>query len=533
MCCEICIALLARAREEAENGPAALTPKALSQRGVGRPKVDLILDLLLVVVVAMTTFGATALIAMGAVERVEETWCAPEIPADVARVLVESASLAGDAEEWNMGFQIPGGRSKGTPIEEADANDLKFWIGRRKEELEKDPNGQYAQSNRNWVMAAEKVLTDRSGGGGMPRGQSAAMVPANQGQAAMAHANQPAADVMTVQGTFVEPNAAQRSLSAAARMGHLISPATGISVMPPGCALAITVVWITEQDAYDQKGGKSMRSLSKAALMKLAAAAGISWEVGPHLGRVDDRANPHYCEWRALGYYRAFDGTVMQLPGNKTMDLRDGSAMAESLSAGELGMQRKHIEGHAETKAMLRAVRAIGLRHAYSREELARPFIVARLMFVGHSEDPAERRMFSEKIADSFLGARTALYGPAPVAVPALAAPAPVYAPRIAAPPLRRELDDDDVVPADPGQYDPGYHGEYEPEPQPQHAAPRQEPVPTARPTPASNQDAPPAPPPRRREQRRQAPAEPPANAGDAWVPPDGGATPFDDSPPM
>jgi len=107
---------------------------------------------------------------------------------------------------------------------------------------------------------------------------------------------------------------------------------------------------------------------------------------------------------------------------------------------------RLHILAHAESKAKLRATRSIGIRSSYTREELARPFVVAKLMFTGQSDDADIRRMFAAKRADAMLGGHRALYGvpPVPAALPA----ARRY---VSAPPVgSTRYDDDDEVEALP-----------------------------------------------------------------------------------
>jgi hypothetical protein len=214
--------------------------------------------------------------------------------------------------------------------------------------------------------------------------------------------------------------------------------------MPEGCTVAISSVTVdlastkngnftnyTSGDVYDVGLGKL--GLSKTVLQKIGAAVGVSWDPVSS-GRVDDGSDPHYCRWRAVGRYRAFDGTSQLLVAEKEMDLRNGSAQLEALweryetkkrfakpgkepksPEGQVREMRLHIQAHAESKAQLRALRSLGIKTSYTHEELEKPFYVAKVSFTGRSDDPALRSMFAEKIADSFLDSQRAMYGAQPV----------------------------------------------------------------------------------------------------------------------
>jgi hypothetical protein len=81
---------------------------------------------------------------------------------------------------------------------------------------------------------------------------------------------------------------------------------------------------------------------------------------------------------------------------------------------------RKFLLRHAERKAKSRAIADLGVKRSYTKKELEKPFAVARLMFNGHVEgDPELTREFRLKIADSFLGASSALYGQPRASLPA------------------------------------------------------------------------------------------------------------------
>lgn len=249
-----------------------------------------------------------------------------------------------------------------------------------------------------------------------------------------------AADTQLVTGAFRDPVRATDALRQAAAMGHLVAPAPLCGAIPEGCAMAVSAVQIDAATETYNISGK--RGLSKVALDKIAAAAGVSWDVRESK-RLDDGSDPHYCHYRAVGRVRDFDGTVRVISGEVEMDAREGSPLIEEIkvkaSRGRDGQARdpssqilelrKFLLRHAESKAKNRAIRSLGVRTSYGENELAKPFIVAKVQFTGETSDPELKRLFAEKTADAFLGGQAALYGAPPLASPALPAGDGTHAP--------------------------------------------------------------------------------------------------------
>jgi hypothetical protein len=92
----------------------------------------------------------------------------------------------------------------------------------------------------------------------------------------------------------------------------------------------------------------------------------------------------------------------------------------------------------AETKSRLRAVRSLEVRTSYSPEELRKPFVVARCMWTGQTDDDELRRTFAIMQAERFMGARAALYGGGPSRHALPPAPRPIVIP---APPVGTVVD--------------------------------------------------------------------------------------------
>jgi hypothetical protein len=255
---------------------------------------------------------------------------------------------------------------------------------------------------------------------------------------------EPSALATITSGSTADPNVANQRLALAAQHFHLIAPTTSCGTLQVGCEVALSVVTIdVEEDTYAVGHGK--RALHKAPLEKIAAATGISWV---RVRRLDDRSHPHYCEFEAVGCYKTFDGQVIEITGHKEMDLRDGSTRCDEIirkakeynedveknpyvdgkrrhkrdPMDQITMERMHIVGHTETKAKLRAIRSLGLRPAYRPAALQKPFVCARVMFTGRTDDPELKKLFASKIADGFVNSTRAAYGGSP-ASPGLVAP--------------------------------------------------------------------------------------------------------------
>ena len=268
-----------------------------------------------------------------------------------------------------------------------------------------------------------------------------------------------------VRGSCRNPAAANSRMDFAARECHLVSPSPSCAALPEGCEVAFASVTIDIANETYEIAGDDV-GLSRVALDKLAGALGISWDA-TQSRRLDDGSDSRYVHFKVVGLLRDLDGTIRQIQGEKEMDLREGSAQIDALRErfqrklekweakgkkgyapkppdAQINEMRLHILSHAESKARLRAIRSCGVRSKYSRAELKKPFVVARLAFTGRTDDPELRRAFAMKTADAMLGAGRALYG----ASPATPAPAPAASAALPPPPVgRRRYDDEEVDP--------------------------------------------------------------------------------------
>lgn len=250
-------------------------------------------------------------------------------------------------------------------------------------------------------------------------------------------------DAAQMVGAYRDPREINSALSNVAEQCHLLTPATNIGTLPEGCEIVLTAVMVDpDRDCYLPKNSGGDFALKKNKLDEIGKALGVSW-LPRECYRVDDGSSPYYCHYRVAGEYRAFDGQKVVITGEKQMDLRTGSAMQLAMKENELAMARSHILSHAESKAKNRAIRSTGLRHAYSRAELAKPFICARIMFTGRTDDVELRRQFATDISRSFTDSSATLYGNPeprlPTTVKAGSPPPPVGA---------TPVDDEGVIPA-------------------------------------------------------------------------------------
>jgi hypothetical protein len=327
-------------------------------------------------------------------------------------------------------FKIPGGKSKGQTLAEASTADITFWAKKKKESLDAEPNGQYAGSNRAWLAAARAELAKRNGGAG---GGAPAQKPTT------ALATTPTADGSALVGAFSDAKKATEVLTAGKSQFHLVSPAMSVGGLPEGCEVYTAMVVVDpDTDCYSLP--QSKYGLDRVALLKIAGAAGITW-VASH--RTDDRSHPHFCAWEAVGQYRQFDGTIVTIRGNVEIDAREGGAAWEEIvekarktnrddgGASQLLELRKFLPRHCESKAMNRAIANMGIKRSYTREELAKPFLVARLAATGRSNDPELQREFAKMQFQHMLAGGNALFG-----APVQAAPAMMAPPAISPPPL-------------------------------------------------------------------------------------------------
>ncbi len=166
-------------------------------------------------------------------------------------------------------------------------------------------------------------------------------------------------------------------------------------------------------DIYEQGRGKF--AYSKALLDRAAAAAGIVW-LPEMCGRTDAGTDPEVVRFRMTGKRKELDGQWRVVPREYEFDLRAREkeledtvpkrdaitqiadktkrekAIAEAINK-DMVQLRKHKIGRAESGAANRVVRVfLGIKASYTREQIARPLVIPKLIFSPDYSDPEVKR---------------------------------------------------------------------------------------------------------------------------------------------
>lgn len=203
---------------------------------------------------------------------------------------------------------------------------------------------------------------------------------------------------------------------------NVLTPFTNISGLAQQHGLIASVVQISTDRAageiYDNSGGLPFLkddevALAKPGLRKIAECSGISTSTV----RTDPRTMAYYWEMKAIATYRGVDGAIVTREATMEWDLRDGSDRLKGFKPNQITEARKNGLRNCETRAINAVIRecGCGLKQKYTRAELAKPFVVVRVMFMPDMTDPETRRMVTERA----LGGTNALYPPAARELPA------------------------------------------------------------------------------------------------------------------
>lgn len=218
-------------------------------------------------------------------------------------------------------------------------------------------------------------------------------------------------------GNFSEPEKLGAALAKAEKVCNLVGPIT-VGALPVGCEVAVAAVRISgaekSPDVYDVGMGRF--ALTRPAVDRIANAAGVDTIESTMLALTRD-----YCSFRVTRQIKGLDGTPTRQTATRVIDLRPSSAYRKSLQEKAKAKQKpidsqvneilNMLAAHTETKARLRADRALlGIR-TYTAEELRLPFVVAKVIFTGKTDDPELRRLFAGGIMASMLSGNAALWG--------------------------------------------------------------------------------------------------------------------------
>lgn len=216
---------------------------------------------------------------------------------------------------------------------------------------------------------------------------------------------------------------------------NLVSPVATIDTIPALHGISLRGVMIDPETNKFGQGQEVYRdarfceqdevALGGVALQKISAAAGVQILKRE---RMDDRGDPYYCEIEITIGIRDFDGVWRQVTKAKELNLRDGAPEAMKpekkqkpgdkyatktgrmvpLDPSALADRRRHIQSLCETKALYRGIRTIlQLKQKYKKSELAKPFVVPKLVPMLDPRDPDQK----QALIGMALGREASLYG--------------------------------------------------------------------------------------------------------------------------
>lgn len=180
---------------------------------------------------------------------------------------------------------------------------------------------------------------------------------------------------------------------------NVLSPFTNFTGLQEGYGLIASRVSIDPDpdhgEVYGEKAPwvpKGSVALAKVGLRKIAECAGMSTTIT----RTDPYTVPNYWEVKAVARWRGIDGSIIEREAPFEWDMRDGSPRTKGFTANQVQEARKHGLRHCSTRAINAAIREYGVKQTYTREEMAKPFVVLRVVYMPDKSDPEVRRILAE-----------------------------------------------------------------------------------------------------------------------------------------
>lgn len=196
---------------------------------------------------------------------------------------------------------------------------------------------------------------------------------------------------------------------------NILTPFARISGLAQQHGIVTSVIQINVDKSFGEvyDGLPFLKSdevaLAKNGLRKIAEGLGISVRLEYLSTGATVR---HFWHVKAVASYRGIDGAPIEREASEEWDLRDGSDRLKGWKQSQIEEGRKHGLRNCETRAINAAIRecGCGVKQAYKRAELERPFLAVRVAFQPDLSDPETRRQVT---AAALSGAR-ALYPAAP-----------------------------------------------------------------------------------------------------------------------
>ena len=228
---------------------------------------------------------------------------------------------------------------------------------------------------------------------------------------------------------------------------NLLMPSTEIAGLSEFHAPVIEKVYLSPKpedgDVYPHDnadaGQKKKWRPTKQALMKLSVCAGVIWSPSQSK-RIDNGADRNYIAYRAVGGIKKPDGQAVffsadydidfevmeeelqELYEKKAQYLKKGSGQNERPATAQekaeyieycvkrdMLQKRKFKLRLCEAGAMNRVLRMLlGIKQAYTTEELSKPFVMARIVFRPDFSDKDVRQQFINASIRNMVG----VYGP-------------------------------------------------------------------------------------------------------------------------
>jgi hypothetical protein len=180
---------------------------------------------------------------------------------------------------------------------------------------------------------------------------------------------------------------------------NVLSPFTTFSGLQEGYGLIASRVSIDPDPMRGEVYGegapwvpKGHVALAKVGLRKIAECGGMSTS----FRRTDPRTIAYYWEGDGIARWRGLDGSIVERETPFEWDMRDGSPRLKGFTPKQIDEARKHGLRHCATRAINAAIREYGVKQVYTVAEMAKPFVIVRVVYLPDRSDPDVRRILTE-----------------------------------------------------------------------------------------------------------------------------------------